>query len=142
MIGDVIQYRRGYKGSLWETYRVQTSIVGFSVTHRLFTLTPDGWLTVFEDYPWDFASGPTWDTPSSIRGSLVHDALYEMMRLGLLPQSVFHKVNAEFRKILLEDGMYQWRANLWFSGVEKFGNPNCAVKAEPILFAPFTPKVV
>ena len=107
MKGDKILYRKGYKYSLWQTYRVQIGITGFTVRHRLFELNPDGWLTVFEDYPWDGASGPTFDTSSTIRGSLVHDVLYEMMRLGLLPQTCFYAANQELYKIILEDGM--WR---------------------------------
>ena len=137
MKGDVIQYRKGYKYSLWETYRCQTDLRGYEVTHRLFTLTPDGWLTVFADYPWDGPSGPTIDTPSFMRGSLVHDVLYEMLRLNLLPHDpCFHLANQELEKICLEDGMWQWRAHYVLLAVERFGSAAAAHQLERIIIAP------
>ncbi len=137
MNGDKIQYRAGYKYSLWNTYQVRIGILGYTVTHRLFTLTPDGWLTVFADYPWDGPSGPTIDTPSFMRGSLVHDVLYEMLRLGLLPHDpCFHLANLELYKICLQDGMWHWRADYVLKAVEAFGSASAALTPEKIIFAP------
>lgn len=138
MKGDKIFYRTGYKGSLWESYTVKVGIVGHEFEHRLFRLTMDGWLTIFEDYPWDFASGPTFDTKDSIRGSLVHDALYEAMKLKLLPQTPAMRLIAdeELRRICLEDGMSRWRVNLWFWAVQKFGGWYSKNNEDGILTAP------
>lgn len=137
MKGDTIQYRGGYKYSLWETYRVQIAIRGHSVTHRLFTLDVGGWLTIFEDYPTDGPSGPTFDTKTFMRGAIVHDALYEMMRLGLIPHDpCFHLANLELEKICLEDGMMPCRARYVFRAVEAFGNASAALKSEQIISAP------
>lgn len=137
MKGDKIQYRGGYKYSLWETYRCQIGILGYTVSHHLFSLTPDGWLTINADYPWDGPSGPTIDTPSFMRGSLVHDAMYEMLRLGLLPHDpCFHLANLELQKICLEDGMWEWRADYVLKGVEDFGDASAALRPEKIVSAP------
>lgn len=136
MKGDKVSFRRGYKYSLWGTYTVLTSITGFEVDHRLFKIDRDGWLTIFEDYPWDGASGPTWDTSSSVRASLVHDALYEMMRLGLLPQSCFAAANFELYLIAVEDGMWEWRARLWRVALDKCGRAACRPKDQNIMVAP------
>lgn len=137
MKGDRIKYRKGYKYSLWETYRVRLYFIrGVSFEHRLFKLTEDGMLTIYEDYPWDGASGPTIDTSNSMRGSLVHDALFEAMRLGLLSQDFFHAANEEFRAILLEDEMSRLRSTIWFDGVEDFGSAHAAVKSPKIYAAP------
>ena len=136
-MSDSIKYRKGYKYSLWETYRVQLKyILGYQVKHRLFELEPDGWLTIHEDYPWDGASGPTWDTITSMRASLVHDVLFEMMRLGLLPQDCFHPANTEFHAILIEDGMWKFRANCWFDAVEDYAGAAAALKQPKIYSAP------
>ncbi len=135
-MSEQIQYRGGYKYSLWETYRVQVRIIGHEVDHRLFNLTESGLLTIFEDYPWDGASGPTIDTKSSIRGSLVHDALYEMIRLGLLPESIRVLADEELRDICIADGMWKWRADRWFDMVERFGGAHSAVAPVAILTAP------
>ena|ERR1035437_8137104 len=139
MKGDKIFYRGGYKYSLWETYRVQIGIRGQTVKHRLFELDADGWLTIFEDYPWDGPSRPAIATPSFMRGSLVHDVLYEMLRLALLPaipSDIFHAANDELETVCLEDGMWKWRADyVWFA-VEKFGNASAAIAPENIITAP------
>lgn len=136
MKGDVIKYRRGYKYSLFETYVVQTNIVGYEINHHLFELTKLGVLTIHADYPWDGPSGPTLDTPDFMRGSLVHDVLYEMLRLGLLPQEAFTLANLELKTICLEDGMTQFRADYVYDGVEMFGHSACAVQPEHIILAP------
>lgn len=137
MKGDQIQYRAGYKYSLWQTYRCQIGIFSYTITHRLFTLTPDGWITIFADYPWDGPSGPTIDTPSFMRGSLVHDVLYEMLRLGLLPHDpCFHLANLELEKICLEDGMWAFRAHYVLTAVEKCGDASAALAPEKIITAP------
>ena len=131
-----IEYRTGYKYSLWTTVEIPTKVTGYSVSHKLFALNPNGLLTIYEDYPWDGPSGPTIDTPSSMRASLVHDALYEMMRLGLIPQSCFTPANEELMRIAIEDGMWVWRAKLWFAMLERFGSVNAALRPEKILTAP------
>jgi hypothetical protein len=132
-----ILYRRGYKYSLWTTYSVRTGITGHSVRHRLFELKPDGWLAIFEDYAWDGPSGPAIDTKSFMRGSLVHDALYEMLRLGLLPHDpCFHQANLELKKICLEDGMWRWRAAWVFWAVENYGSAAAALRPERLITAP------
>jgi hypothetical protein len=134
---EIIKYRGGYKYSLWNTYSCKTNITGYTVSHRLFSLTSDGQITINEDYPWDGPSGPTVDTPSFMRGSLVHDALYEMLRLGLLPHDpCFHLANLELKKICLEDGMWPWRADYVFKAVEEFGNASAALSPENIIIAP------
>jgi len=137
--GDQIKYRRGYKASLWDAYTVQLThedLFGHTVDHRLFKLTTAGWLTIREDYPSDLASGPTIDTPSSIRGAFVHDALFEMMRIGLLPQSCFHAANVELYRILLEDGMWSWRAKLWLWTLDRAGYAAAKPREELIQTAP------
>ena len=138
MKGDKIQYRKGYKYSLWETYQVKLAFIrGYSVVHRLFKLEPDGTLTVYEDYPWDGPSGPTLDTPSFMRGSLVHDVLFEMLRLGLIPHDpCFHLANRELENICLEDGMWRWRAFYVLWAVEDFGDAAAARSPERIITAP------
>lgn len=137
MKGDTIKFRGGYKYSLWATYGVQIGIVGYTVKHHLFELSPTGWLTIFSDYPSDGPSGWTLDTPSFMRGAFVHDALYEMLRLGLLPHDpCFHLANLELKKICLEDGMWAWRAAYVFWAVERFGNASAALRPETIITAP------
>lgn len=80
-----------------------------------------GVLTIRIGYAWDGPSGLTWDTESSIRGSAVHDALYQLMRLEALPLTRRWFIDNLLRDICIEDGMYKWRASMWRYFVGKFG---------------------
>lgn len=73
------------------------------------SLTPDGWLAVRAGYQWDGPSGPTFDTADFMRGSLVHDALYQLMRSGLLEPSWRKQADKEIYRCCREDGMALFR---------------------------------
>jgi len=137
-----IAYRSGYKYQLSEDYSTQVDIFplvqGNLVNTEFFTLTPYGLLTVKKGYAWDGPSGPTIDTKTFMRGSLVHDVLYQMMREGYLEHETFREVvDRLLRKILKEDGMCAMRAWYTYWGVRWFADP-CADPAhsKPILYAP------
>lgn len=85
-------------------------------------------LRVEKGYCWDGASGPTIDTKSTIRGSLVHDALYQLMRMGLLQQSYKPLADQTFRRLILEDGMGKFRAWYYYNGVRFFGKGSAKVQ--------------
>lgn len=88
-------------------------------------------LTIDGHYAWDGASGPTWDSPSSMRGSLVHDALTQLVRLGLLSIKFKPSIDLLFHDILLSDGMSPLRAEIWYAGVKLFGKYSCMPSSEP-----------
>ena len=52
--------------------------------HGWVSIQPDGRLVIQKGYAWDGPSGPTIDTENFMRGSLVHDALYQLFREGKL----------------------------------------------------------
>ena len=119
-----IAYRKGYKYQLAEDYEVTTAI---RPPHALITpflmLATTGKLLIKAGYAWDGPSGPTFDTASSMRCSLVHDALYQLMRQQQLDQSYRPLADDELYKIAIEDGMWKWRAKLWHRELSKFGRP-------------------
>ena len=108
-----IKYRSGYKYQLAETYSVVTKIRPPEMAETDFiTLDATGRLTMESGYAWDGPSGPTFDTKTFMRGSLVHDALYQLMREGLLAGE--HRAAADelLAVICREDGMNWFRA--WY----------------------------
>jgi hypothetical protein len=126
MKGDHIYYKKGYKYQLARSYALQMAdIKGFNIKADWIELTQDGVLIISAGYAWDGASGPTIDTPSSMRGSLVHDVLYQLMRLGLLPESYRERADILLHDICEEDGMCSLRADLWEDMVELFAS-GCA----------------
>lgn len=72
-------------------------------------LRPNGELTINRGYCWDGATGG-FDTPDFMRGSLVHDALCDIIARGLLNKSYRPLVDKLLRKLLIEDGMSKIRA--------------------------------
>ena len=99
------------------------------------SFSKDGVLTLSEGYSWDGASGPARDTKTIMRASLIHDALYQLIRMGMLDQSKETRKKADviLREICLEDGMSRFRAWAVYYAVRIFG----AKAAKPDLkFAP------
>jgi hypothetical protein len=113
-----LKYVEGFKYQLAKELIVCTGILGQSIIDDYFQLFPDGTLIVRKGYAWDGASGPTFDTKSSMRASLVHDALCQMMRDGRLSFTFQDQVNELFRQHCIEDGMWEWRAAIWHAAVE------------------------
>jgi len=80
-----------------------------------------GVMTLTEGYAWDGPSGPTFDTPSLMRASLVHDALYQLMREGLLDFKKRKTADIIYRDLALEDGTPPWRARIHYWSLRVFG---------------------
>jgi hypothetical protein len=139
MKGDKIKYKDGYKHQLVEDYQVNVSIIPdkFPVDTPFLKLDMQGNLLIKAGYAWDGASGPTYDTSSCKRGSLVHDALYQLMREEKISLKCRDKADDLLRDICIEDGMYSWRAKLWHLAVNKFGLCVATVEGErEVIIAP------
>lgn len=124
---EKIFYSSGYKYVLEEAYSCKTPITGVVISHDQFLLELDGTLTIYKGWPWDGASGPTFDSKSSMRPSMIHDVFCYAMRSELLSYSEYQDtVNKFFKQQCIEDGMWEWRAHLWYLAVEAAdcGNPN------------------
>ena len=80
---------RKYKYQLMKKgYTCQVNIRKISAKTAFIQLTAKGKLTIKRGYAWDGPSGPTIDTKTFMRGSLVHDALYQLMRLKVLDYTI------------------------------------------------------
>lgn len=109
-----------YKYQLTKDYVHQTNFIAVvNITTEYLCLDDKGRLLIKKGYCWDGPSGPTIDTKSAMRGSLVHDALYQLMRMGLLLLSNRKGADKELYQTCLEDNMWKWRAWLWYRAVKK-----------------------
>jgi len=121
---------RPYKYQVMEDYNIRINIEAVKEigVPNYVILTPTGDLTIKERYAWDGPSGPTFDTKTFMRGSLVHDALYQLMRESLL--GLEHRKTADeiLRDICLEDGMFKFRAWYVYKAVRLFGS----IAAKPV----------
>lgn len=133
----VIKYRDGYKYQLVEPYRTTVGIrPEATVSHEYIKLTPDGVLSIRKGYAWDGPSGPTIDSRNFMRGSLVHDALYQLIGEGLIPLAEREQADKELRRICLEDGMSEARAWWVYQAVRIFGNTAAATPEKAAITAP------
>lgn len=115
--------KKGYKYRLCQDYRIQIEprVPPFIDVDNILFLSPDGWLVVKAGYAWDGSSGPTIDTPSNMRASLLHDVLFQLMRLGKLAYKKWiGYTNRLFRSMCLEDGMNPFRAWIYYLGVSSW----------------------
>ena len=138
MKGDKIYYQeKNAKYWLRSDYGVYVGILRYNIKTDFVELTKNGWLLIRKGFVWDGPSGPTFDTPDSMRGSLIHDALYMLMRLGLLPQKCRHRSDQLLHDICEEDGMLDIRADVWEAAVNDFAASAAKEGTEPpILTAP------
>ena len=127
----MIKYKSGYKYQLVEEYIIDTEIYPEKTVLRGYILfygkntTVPGRLIIGRGYCWDGPSGPAIDTKNFMRGSLVHDVLYQLMRQGLIPQTWREQADKELRKICLEDGMSKIRVWWVYHAVKLFAQ-RCA----------------
>lgn len=84
-------------------------------------LSTEGTLTISEGYAWDGPSGPTIDTKNFMRGSLVHDALYQLIRQRYLGMEDRLYADQLLRRMCRTDGMSALRAFIVYLGVHWFG---------------------
>ena len=83
----------------------------------------DGILSVKRGYAWDGASGPIINTRDTLVASLVHDVLYQAMRLNLIKSSKENRQIADknFFEILKMNGVNSIRRKVWYFAVRLFG---------------------
>lgn len=130
-----IKYEKGYKYKTVKQYNVKTNIRPLNnIEHSFIKLTTDGCLTIENAYAFDGPSGPSIDTKTFMRASLVHDALYQLIRDGMLSKSYRKACDKELRTICKQDGMCSFRAWYVYHAVRIFGDT--AIKPREIYTAP------
>lgn len=114
---------RKYKYQLTNEYKTTIRIKDYDIDTSFLKLTPSGELTIKAKYAWDGPSGPTIDTKTFMRGSLVHDALYQLIRENHLPANLRKTADDILKEINKEDKMISFRAWYVHKFVCWFGGP-------------------
>lgn len=86
-------------------------------------------IVIKKGYAWDGASGPTFDTYGSLQPSLIHDALYQCIRLGYVTEASRKEVDRLFLHMLERGGMGWLRRRIWHRAVRLLGRR--AAKPKP-----------
>lgn len=141
-----LHFKSGYKYVITRPFRVKTDILpvvaqritrqtvdvrNVAVVVPIVSLAPSGWLTIHTGYAFDGASGPTIDTLDCMAAAAVHDAGYQMIRLGLIAIDKKDYFDNLLYTIMVEDGMNTVRARLWYWAVKMFGRGSTRPSAEP-----------
>ena len=136
---ECISYKKGYKYQLSEPYKTKINIKpNQHIPFTYIELTTEGNLNIKKDYAWDGPSGPTIDTLNFMRGSLVHDALYQLMREEFLDKKE-HRQSADrlLKRMCKDDGMNALRAWWVYIGVRLGGSSSADPEnLRPIIKAP------
>ena len=130
MAASKIKYRSGYKYQLHTDYFIETKIKPKKIIDDKFIkMDLAGNLTIVEGYAWNGPSGPVIDSKENIRASLVHDALYQLMRHRRLTQkSSKEKADKLFKKLCIQDGVPRAIAHIYYLGLKAGGKPRTEPK--------------
>jgi len=120
-----IKYRAEYKYQLANAYKQRIPIrPKLNIETEFIDLDVEGNLFVKNGYAWDGPSGPVIDTEENMRASLVHDALYQLMRNKELSARTHRKAADQlFKDMCKQDGVSSFRASVYYKALRKFGKP-------------------
>ena len=131
MMTKQVRYRGGYKYQLEKDLQLQVSIKPLAPVSvsGFIDLNSEGRLSIYRKYAWEGPSGPSVDTVNFMRGALVHDALYQLMReAGLSKEEWRRKADLELKRMCLQDGMSRarawwvyWSGSVWTQSMTQSG---------------------
>ena len=137
----MFNYRKitGYKYQLVEDFIIDIAVFPDSdIVNPFMCLLASGRLIIKKGYSWDGPSGPTIDTKSFMRGSLVHDALYQLMREKHINIDKRDKADQLLKQQCIKDGMSRIRAWIVYKAVKWFGKKSALSSEEEtkLFYAP------
>ena len=117
--------KTGYKYQLENGYTLRLGKYVKPCDTDYINISKCGLMTIRNGYCWDGPSGPSFDTKSFMRGSLVHDAFYQLIREGHIKPKYKKYADTLLRRICIEDGMWRFRAAYVYQAVKLFGHRYC-----------------
>ena len=133
-----IKYTGGYKYQLRERAIFRTTICpDKNIKAELVELKMDGTLIIEKYFAWDGASSLAIDCRTNMRGSLCHDALYYLMRIGKLDSKWRLVADKMLYNLMIKDGSCKIRAKYYEWAVNNFAKSCSEPKnARKIITAP------
>lgn len=100
-----IKYKSGYKYQTALQHKTMIPITGHDAESEFVSLSPEGLLLIRSGYAWDGPTGYVLHTyrQRMMRGSLYHDALYQLMREEQLDREHRQEADDVFLLTILED---------------------------------------
>ena len=119
-----MKYKSGYRYKTDEEYSCVLPFISYDAKQiSIWVSFVDDRLVIANGYAWDGAStGLPWTPKKWIRPSLVHDAIYQLIREGQLPMERRVDADAVFHQLLLENRVNYIVALFAYAAVRLFGN--------------------
>ena len=95
--------------------------VGFSDVSIDYIIIKGATIVIKKGYAWDGASGTAIDTKDFMKGSLVHDALYQVIRKKSLSKVYRKEADRILKRMCELAGMNKFRAWYVYQAVRIFG---------------------
>lgn len=123
MISNQLKYSSGYKFQLNSDVVVQTTLRPDQpcVIQGYVFLDTDGMLYIYRGYAWNGCTNAP-DTDSNLLAGLVHDALYQLMQIGVLDKSFKADADNMLRDIMISQGSIKFIAAIFHAAVDIFGS--------------------
>lgn len=114
------QELKGWKYRLVEEEAFSTGLEGlYQIDTEYVALNWGGRLWMKKGYAWD-GSSVVRDTKTCMKASLVHDALYQLMREGLLDRKLRKYADQLYRDLCIQRGMWKVRAGWRYTAIRMF----------------------
>lgn len=122
-ISKELRYSSGYKYQTNSNIIIQTTLrpAQSCVIDGYVFLGTDGLLYIYKSYAWDGCTHAP-DTDSNLLAGLVHDALYQLMQIGILDKSFKPDADDILRDVMVRQGSMLFIANIFHAAVQEFGN--------------------
>jgi hypothetical protein len=125
---DIFDYNRNTK-TIRHMSGVKAGIPSHIGIGPFLRLWPNGKMRILAGYAWDGPSGPAFDTNNFMVPSMVHDAIYQLMRNKVLPRDPYREIADEMMyEMCRERGMSSIRAWWCKRGVRQFGEDAATIK--------------
>jgi hypothetical protein len=124
-------FERRYEYQLAEDAMRQTDITGFDVPQPFYYLHPNGMLGARAGYAWDGVTCAP-DTHETLKPSLYHDVIYQMIRKGVLPPSRQKAADHLFYVLCIENGVPKAIADIYYGCLQAFGWFFCRPESDEI----------
>lgn len=109
-----------YKYELDKDYSIIIGIQGKTINEEYIALKKNGELTVKQGYLWDGPTDPAPDWECLMRASLIHDALYQLMREKKIGQGWRRLADRLFKDMSKEDGLPDTAAEIAYWALRTF----------------------
>lgn len=132
-----IYYRTGFNNQLSDKFIISHDLLPKESVSTKWLSLHNQILTIEEGYGWDGDTGLIEQNKCTVLASCVHDALYDLLRRGLIHYSYRLQADQLYLELAILGGLPRLRAMVRYYAIRWFGEPHSLSSAiKPPLSAP------